>query len=105
MGFAADEGEAQEVEGLRFAEPAPLAAFRRKASELDDPGLLRMKRQRKLDCLSVFAPASGPENGIVAVQELLLQFTADLENTAGPDCRLGQSLGNTLEKLVAIANR
>src|SRR5262249_3531877 len=48
VGFAADEGEAQEVEGLRFAEPAPLAAFRRKASELDDPGLLRMKRQRKL---------------------------------------------------------
>src|SRR6266516_694570 len=27
---AADEGEAQEVEGLRLAEPAPLAAFRRK---------------------------------------------------------------------------
>src|SRR5262249_16205466 len=46
-GFAADEGEAQEVEGLRSAEPAPLAAFRRKASELDDPGLLGMKRQRK----------------------------------------------------------
>jgi len=29
-GFAADEGEAQEVEGLRLAEPTPLAAFRRK---------------------------------------------------------------------------
>src|ERR1700752_244632 len=26
-GFTADEGEAQEVEGLRFAEPTPLAAF------------------------------------------------------------------------------
>jgi hypothetical protein len=34
-GLAADEGEAQEVEGLRFAEPAPLAAFRRKTSELE----------------------------------------------------------------------
>src|SRR5215813_14272271 len=31
-GLSADEGEAQEVEGLRSAEPAPLAAFRRKAS-------------------------------------------------------------------------
>ncbi len=47
-GFAADEGEAQEGEGLRFAEPAPLAVFRRNASELDEPVLLRMKRQRKL---------------------------------------------------------
>src|SRR5882724_6117843 len=34
-GPAADEGEAQEVEGLRLAEPAPLAAFRRKSAELD----------------------------------------------------------------------
>jgi hypothetical protein len=47
-GFAADEGEAQEGEGLRFAGPAPLAVLRRNASELDKPGLLRMKRQRKL---------------------------------------------------------
>src|SRR5262249_34176116 len=46
-GFATYEGEAQEVEGLRFAEPAPFAAFRRKASELDEPGLLGMQRQRK----------------------------------------------------------
>ena len=46
--FAADKGEAQEGEGLRFAEPAPLAVFHREASKLDQPGLLRMKRQRKL---------------------------------------------------------
>src|SRR5712691_9595621 len=46
--LAADEGEAQEVEGLRLAEPTPLAVFRRKASELDQPGLLGVKRQRKL---------------------------------------------------------
>src|SRR6185295_10206184 len=46
--FAADEGEAQEVEGLRLAKPAPLAAFRREASELDQPGLLGMQCQRKL---------------------------------------------------------
>src|SRR5947208_8632508 len=37
--LAADEGEAQEVEGLRLAEPTPLAAFCRKTSELDEPGL------------------------------------------------------------------
>ena len=33
---------------MRLAKPAPLAVFRRKSSELDEPGLLRMKRQRKL---------------------------------------------------------
>src|SRR4030081_498584 len=47
-GFATDEGEAQKVEGLRLAEPLPLAALCRKASELDQPGLLRMQRQRNL---------------------------------------------------------
>src|SRR5260221_13684820 len=40
--FAADKGEAQEGEGLRFSEPAPLAVCRRQASKLDQPGLLRM---------------------------------------------------------------
>src|SRR4249920_1236825 len=34
-GLAADEGEAQEVEGLRLAESLPLAAFPCKASKLD----------------------------------------------------------------------
>src|SRR5947207_1902948 len=46
--LAADEDEAQEAEGLRFAEPAPLAICRRMASELDQPGLLRVERQRVL---------------------------------------------------------
>src|SRR6202048_3826447 len=46
--FTADEDEAEEVEGFRLAEPAPLAVLRRIASELDQPGLLRVKRQRKL---------------------------------------------------------
>ena len=36
--FAADEDEAREGEGFRLAEPAPLAVFRRKSSELDEPG-------------------------------------------------------------------
>ena len=47
-GFSADEGEAQEVEGLRLAEPSCLAVLGRKASELDEPCLLGMQRQRKL---------------------------------------------------------
>src|SRR5262245_12961635 len=46
--LSADEGEAQEVEGLRLAKPAPLAAFRRKASELNEPCLLGVQCQRKL---------------------------------------------------------
>src|SRR5882724_12520051 len=45
--LATDEGEAEEVEGLRLAEPAPLAVFFRRASELDQPGLLRVQRQRE----------------------------------------------------------
>jgi len=43
----ADEGEAQEIEGLRFAQALPLTACRRVASELDQPGLLRVQRQRE----------------------------------------------------------
>jgi hypothetical protein len=46
--LAADEGEPQEVEGFRFAEPSPRATFRRKASELDQSGLLGMQLQAKL---------------------------------------------------------
>src|ERR1700732_2734233 len=42
-GLTADEGEAQEVEGFRLAEPTPLTALCRKASELDEPGLLGMQ--------------------------------------------------------------
>src|SRR5262249_60249803 len=38
--FGAGERETQEVEGLRFAEPTPLTAFRRKASELERYSLL-----------------------------------------------------------------
>ena len=46
--FAADEGEAQEAEGLRLAEPALRALGHRKAAELDQAGLVRMERQREL---------------------------------------------------------
>src|SRR5215831_6497171 len=47
-GLAADEGEAQEREGLRLAEPTSLTALCRKASELDEPGLLGMQTARTL---------------------------------------------------------
>jgi hypothetical protein len=42
--WAADKGEAQKVESLRFAEASPDAVLRRVAPELDEPGLLRVKR-------------------------------------------------------------
>jgi hypothetical protein len=45
---ATDENEPQEGEGFRFAKPASLAVARRVATELDQPGLLRMERQLKL---------------------------------------------------------
>src|SRR5918996_6140823 len=45
--LAADEGEAQEGEGLRFAEPAPGAPCRRMAAELDQAGLFRVGGQRE----------------------------------------------------------
>src|SRR5215210_5106943 len=42
--LAADEGEAEEVEGFRFAKAAPSPLGRRAASERDQAGLVRMKR-------------------------------------------------------------
>src|SRR5690349_6175994 len=45
---AADEGEAQEGEGLRLAEPARSASGRRTTAELDQAGLVRVQRQREL---------------------------------------------------------
>src|SRR5919197_65308 len=44
----ADEREAQKGKGLRFSEPALRASGRGKATELDQAGLGRMKRQREL---------------------------------------------------------
>src|ERR1019366_7641970 len=38
----------QELEGFRFGTSAPLAVLRRKATELNQAGLIRMKRQREL---------------------------------------------------------
>src|SRR5206468_2827272 len=65
--LAADEGEAEEVEGLRLAEPAPLAVFFRQASELDQPGLLRMQRQCEL--LEPFAQRVEEAPGVVLMLE------------------------------------
>src|SRR3954463_8150543 len=47
-GPPADVGEPQEAERLRFAEPALGAPVRREAAKLDQAGLVRMQRQRKL---------------------------------------------------------
>src|SRR5262249_32638968 len=46
--LTANEREAQEGERLRFTESPPLSIFGRKASELDQSGLLRVERQREL---------------------------------------------------------
>src|SRR2546421_4937408 len=43
-----DEGKAEEVEGLRLAEPTLSASVRRKAAELDQASLFRIERQREL---------------------------------------------------------
>src|ERR1019366_8822981 len=47
-GFIANEHEPQELEGLRFGTSALLAVLGRKAAELNQTGLVRMKRQREL---------------------------------------------------------
>ena len=47
-GSAADQCKAQEVESFRLAEAALLAVVHRVAAEFDQPGLLRVKRQREL---------------------------------------------------------
>ena len=46
--LAANEGEAQEVEGFRFAETPLLSLGRREAAKLQQPGLDWMQRQREL---------------------------------------------------------
>src|ERR687897_3268949 len=46
--LAADEDEAQEVEGLRFAEPALGASGRCMAAELEQAGFFPVERQRKI---------------------------------------------------------
>jgi hypothetical protein len=46
--FAADESEAQEVEGLRLAEPAPGAVASRVSAKLDEPGLLGVECKSEL---------------------------------------------------------
>src|SRR5271166_3523386 len=58
--LVANEHEAKEREGLRFGEPALLAVLRREAAELNQAGLVRMKRQREL--LSA-CRASPPRSG------------------------------------------
>ena len=46
--LSADEREPQEREGFRFAEPLLFAVGRRMATKLNQPGLVRMERQREL---------------------------------------------------------
>src|SRR5262245_3785618 len=48
MRLAADEDEAEELEGLRLSKPRPCAPDRRMAAKLDQAGLVRMQRKRKL---------------------------------------------------------
>src|SRR5689334_19597810 len=47
-GSTADQRKTQEVEGLRLTKTALLAIVHRIAAELDQPGLLGVKRQREL---------------------------------------------------------
>ena len=47
-GFAADMRKSQECEGLRFAQPPPLAVRRRPTAELDEAGLFRIQFEREL---------------------------------------------------------
>jgi hypothetical protein len=46
-GCSTNEGKAQEIESFRLSDPALPAVGYRMASELDQPGLLRVKRQRE----------------------------------------------------------
>jgi hypothetical protein len=46
--LAAYEGKTQELEGFRFAKPCTGAPVRRMAAKLDQAGLFRMQRERKL---------------------------------------------------------
>ena len=60
--LSADEREPEELERLRFTDPTLLAVRRRKAAELDQAGLVRMQRQRKL--LQPFAHGVPEASGV-----------------------------------------
>jgi hypothetical protein len=66
-GFAADQGKAEEIEGLRLAETTLSASGRRMAAKLDQAGLVRMQRQREL--LKPHAHRSEEPTGIGLVLE------------------------------------
>jgi CheY-like chemotaxis protein len=99
--LAADEGEAQEVEGLRFAEPAPGASGRRMAAELEQAGLVRMERQREL-----LQPRTHRVSEAVSVR-LVLEADDDIISIADDDhvaCGLAPSpaLRPEIEHVVQI---
>ena len=65
--FAADEGEAEEVEGLRLAKASLLAIGRCEAAELDKTGPVRVQRQR--ECRQSVAHRLGEAAGVRLVLE------------------------------------
>ena len=66
-GLAADEGEAQEVEGLRFVKAAPLAAFCRKAKPGSPPNLIDLINAEKYEeaCERIEAFKYGPRRRVL----------------------------------------
>src|SRR4051794_20681688 len=83
-------GEAQEVEGLRLAEPAPGTVRRREAAELDQAGLVRMQRQRKLlqPCAHRVPETSGIDLALEADHESSSGGESHPSALSEPDVRL-----------------
>jgi hypothetical protein len=70
--FSADEGEAQESEGLRSADAALLAFGGRTAAELNQAGLARMERQR--ECPEPLTQCIEESTGVILMLEACYQI-------------------------------
>jgi integrase len=96
-GFAADQHEAQELEGLRFAEPTLLAILRRMAAELDQAGLVRVQRQRELPQPFAHSEARALLDSIDTSTPAGLRDRALIGLMVYSFARVGAALGMTIE--------
>ena len=100
-GLAADEGEAQELEGLRFALPALLAIGRREAAELDHAGFVRVERQRERLDPRAHRLEEPPGVGLVLEARDHIVRIADDDHVAG-SLALSPAFGPQIQPVVQV---
>ena len=95
-----DEGKAEKVEGLRFSEPTMSASVRRKAAELDQAGLVRIKRQRELlEPLAQIAPEAPGVRLVLEADDNVISITHEDHIARGlvPSPALGPEVEHVMQ--------